>query len=183
MRCTGIVPCDIFPNCERDQIQHQAAVACWSRNTRPNGNGTEHLDNGRLEQAIARFQLQGDANALGEIITLTEKRALTLIRFHKTARYVPEDELLSDVNCKLLKSVGKFDRAKGSAFTFLSQVIMNTLRTSVTNARAVFSQYVEFDDAIANKLRTNGETESQDAIDDLAHRRQKWRENDADSSK
>ena len=82
----------------------------------PNGNGTEHLDNGRLEQAIARFQLQGEANALGEIIGLTEKRAMTMIRFHKTTRHVPEDELVSDVNFKLLKTVGTFDPARGTAF-------------------------------------------------------------------
>jgi hypothetical protein len=136
----------------------------------PRGDGSAHLDNGRLEQVIARFQLQGDTNALGEIISLTEKRALKLIRFHKTARHAAEDELLSDIHFKLLRAVEKFNPAKGTAFTFVSQVVMNTLCTSVTNARRSSNRFVEFDESIANNLRTNGETESRDAIDDLAHR-------------
>jgi hypothetical protein len=47
---------------------------------------------------------------------------------------------------------------------------MNTLRTSVTNARAVASQYVELDEGVANKLCTNAETESEHIITDLTHR-------------
>jgi hypothetical protein len=93
-----------------------------------------------------------------------------LIRFHKTAHYVPEAELLRDVNVKLLRAVDRFDPAKGSAFTFVSCLIQNTLHSSVTKARMVASRYVELDEAVIDKLATNGETESKDAIDDLAYR-------------
>jgi hypothetical protein len=136
----------------------------------PHGGGAVHCDNDKLEEFIARYQTQGDPRSLSEIIRLTEKRALTLLRFHKTTHHVPEDELLSDVNYKLLKAVGKFDHAKGTAFTFLSHVISTTLCTSVSNARRSSDRFVEFNEAAASKLRTNGETESRDAIDDLAHR-------------
>jgi sigma-70-like protein len=95
---------------------------------------------------------------------------MTLIRFYKTARYCSESELLSDVNLKLLRALDRFDPDKGSAFTFLSQVVTNTLRTSVTNARKRTKQHVEFDQAVATMLHTNGQSESRDAIDDLAHR-------------
>jgi hypothetical protein len=95
---------------------------------------------------------------------------LTLIRFYKTTRYQREDELLSDVNFKLLKAVGSFNRERGHAFSFLSQVVTNALRTSVTNARKRTKRYVKLDKAAANKLHTNGESQSRDAIDDLAHR-------------
>jgi hypothetical protein len=48
---------------------------------------------------------------------------------------------LSDVNFKLIRAVDKFDPAKGSAFTFVSQVISNVLRTSVTTARKDLQRY------------------------------------------
>ena len=131
---------------------------------------TLHCDNGRIESLIAEYQSTGDIRTLASIIDLTQDRALTLIRFHKTTRYRREDELLSDVNLKLLKAIGKFNPAKGSAFSFLSHVIFTTLRTCVTTARKHSSQYVEFDEAAASKLITNGETQSRDAIDDLAYR-------------
>jgi hypothetical protein len=72
----------------------------------PNGEGGEHLNNNKLEECIFRFQ-KGDANALGEIIALTTPRAQTLVRYFKTHSYKPEDELLSDINFKLLRSVAK----------------------------------------------------------------------------
>jgi hypothetical protein len=75
----------------------------------PHGGGSPHCDNDKLEQFIASYQTQGDAESPSEIIRLTQKRALTLIRFNGTARYCTESELLSDVNYKLLKAVGRFD--------------------------------------------------------------------------
>jgi hypothetical protein len=136
----------------------------------PNGGATPHCDNGRIESLIAEYQTTRDVNTLASIVDLTQDRALTLIRFRKTTRYSTEGELLSDVNFKLIRAVDKFDRSKGTAFTFMSQVVMNTLCTSVTSARKRYRQSVKLDQRIANKLVTNGETESQHAIDDLAHR-------------
>ena len=63
-----------------------------------------HFDNARLEECIFRFQ-KGDANALGEVVKLSEQRILALIRFHKTNHYQSESELLSDVNFKLIRAV------------------------------------------------------------------------------
>jgi hypothetical protein len=135
----------------------------------PNG-ASSHLDNGRLEDVIARFQTQGDAESLGEIIQLSQKRVETLIRFNGTARYCHEDELISDVNHKLLKAVNRFNPEKGSGFSFLSCIVMNVLRTSVTTARKTAARFVELDEAITGSLVTNDETQTRDAIDDLSHR-------------
>jgi hypothetical protein len=129
-----------------------------------------HLDNGRLEEVIARYQAGGDAASLGEIVALTQDRARTLIYFNRTTRYCPENELLSDVNYKLLKAVGKFDAGKGSAFTYLSCLIQNALRTSVSNARRASNRFVELDEATVSKLVERGDARAREAIDDLTHR-------------
>jgi len=47
------------------------------------------------------------------VVAATRRRTETLIRFNRTARYLPEGELLSDVNWKLLKSVSHFDPSRG----------------------------------------------------------------------
>jgi hypothetical protein len=136
----------------------------------PNGGATPHCDNGRIESLIAEYQTTRDINTLASIVDLTQDRALTLIRFRKTSRYRSEPELISDINFKLIKAVNKFDPSRGKAFSLISCLITNTLCTSVTSARKSYRQSVKLDQRIANKLVTNGETESQHAIDDLAHR-------------
>ena len=73
------------------------------------GGGTLHWDTRRIEALIAEYQSNGDVRTLAAIVSLTQTRALTLIRFHTTTHYVTEDELLSDVNFKLLKAVGYYN--------------------------------------------------------------------------
>jgi hypothetical protein len=132
------------------------------------GGTSPHLDNAALEGVIARYQTQGDAESLGEIVRLTQTRAQTLIRFYQTTRYRPEDELLSDVNWKLLRTVGKFDPAKGSAFTFVSQVIWSALSTSVMTTRREAKRYSELDEKLTNKLPAI--SEDQYGVEELRHR-------------
>jgi DNA-directed RNA polymerase specialized sigma24 family protein len=117
----------------------------------PNGKGGEHLNNSRLEECIARLQ-KGDANALAEIIKLTQPRTETLIRFYKTGQYYSEAELVSDVNFKLMRSIRRFDPGKGAAFPFVSAVITSTLRTAVTNQRRSWSRCCELEGELANTL-------------------------------
>lgn len=136
----------------------------------PNGGAAIHCDNGRLETLIAAHQAGTDPAALGEIIGLTQNRALALIRFYRSARYCPENELLSDINFKLMRAVDKFDRQRGSGFSFISRIILNVLCTSVTTARRSVDRYVEWDEAAASKLHTNGENQTRDTIDDFVHR-------------
>jgi hypothetical protein len=136
-----------------------------------NGNGCcadHHFDNARLEACIARFQRSGDTRHLGEIITLSEQRALVLIRHHHTACYCSEPELLSDVHLKLIRSVAKFDPSKGSAFTYVSKVIDSSLRTRVTNVRRHWLRHCELDDDLVNTLRAK--IDDRTSLDDLAHR-------------
>ena len=136
----------------------------------PHGGSSKHLDNGRLEGVIASYQTQGDTGSLSEIIRLTQDRALTLIRFHKTTRYGSEAELLSDVHFKLLRAVDKFDPGKGSAFSFVSRVVTNVLCTAVSNARRNSSRYLELDEVATSKLIERGDARARDAVDDLLDR-------------
>jgi hypothetical protein len=134
----------------------------------PNGGANGHCDNGKIEALIARYQTDRDVESLSQIVALTENRALTLIRFYRTARYRPASELLSDVNFKLIKAVDKFDPQKGSAFTFVSQVIANVLFTSVTNARKDSQRYRKLTKRVLSQL-----TETPDdyaAVDDINHK-------------
>ena len=87
----------------------------------PAGGANQHFDNVRLESLISAHQAGTEPAALAQIVTLTQNRARALIYFNRTTRYCAADELLSDINYKLLKAVGKFDTGKGTAFTFLSR--------------------------------------------------------------
>jgi hypothetical protein len=140
------------------------------RKHNPHGGATLHLDNNLLEEAIARYQTQGDAGSLGEVIRLVEPRALTLIRHYKTHYYRPENELVSDINFKLMRSVRRFDAAKGSAFSYVSAVILSSLQTAVTATRRSWQRHTELDETVTSKLVSNGNPNSQHAVDDLAHR-------------
>jgi hypothetical protein len=133
----------------------------------PNGGAVSHCDNAQLEQAIARFQ-NGDAGSLGEIVQLVEPRALTLIRFHKTGHYRPEDELLSDVNFKLMRSIGRFDARRASGFSYVSRIIESSLKTAVSNQRRNWLRHCELDGELANSL--HAKTADYSAFDDFAHR-------------
>jgi hypothetical protein len=136
----------------------------------PRGGASLHLDNARLEPLIAVYNRTEDPAALADIVELIRERALTLIRFNGTTRYRSEEELLSEINYKLIRSLRRFDAEKGSAFTFLSHLITNTLRTAVSTARARAEHYTELDEGILPRLHTNGEKESREAIDDLVFR-------------
>jgi hypothetical protein len=71
----------------------------------PLPGGTLHFDNGWLKSLLA-YQAGTDREAvLAEMVDLTQQRALTLIRFHNTTKYRAEEELLSDINCKLIRAV------------------------------------------------------------------------------
>jgi hypothetical protein len=117
----------------------------------PNGGAVSHCDNVQLEQAIVRFQ-GGDAGSLGEIVQLVEPRALTLIRFHKTTQYQSESELLSEINFKLIRSVGRFDVRRASGFAYVSRIIDSSLKTAVSNQRRHWSRNVELDIELTNSL-------------------------------
>jgi hypothetical protein len=136
----------------------------------PDGGASAHCDNAKIEAAIAQYQSNHDVESLSEVVTLTQDRAMTLIRFYRTTQYRPRDELLSDVNFKIMRAVDKFDPSKGSAFTFVSQVIANTLCTAVTSRRKDLARHRRLTKVDLNSLTTSGEVESGHAIDDLVCR-------------
>ena len=126
---------------------------------------TPHFDNERVRHR------SGDPEALAGIVALSRERTLALIRFHGSHRYLPECELVSNVTWKLVRSVHRFDPARGSsAFTFMSCLIENELRSSVTRARRMAERHVALDEAISIQLVTRSDSQARDAIDDLAHK-------------
>ena len=135
----------------------------------PSGNAINHFDNAGLEKLIATHQ-NGDPSALGAIVEQVQERARTLIRFHHTTKYQPEDALLSDINFRLVRNVGKFDSARGSAFTFVSALIWNTLRTVVTRSRVTAARHVELNEAATEKLITGPGTMEREVLEDVAIR-------------
>jgi DNA-directed RNA polymerase specialized sigma24 family protein len=136
----------------------------------PNGGATIHCDNSAIEAAITQYQTSRDLESLSQVVDLTQRRADTLIRFYRTGRYKPHDELLSDVNFKMMRAIDKFDPSKGSAFTFVSQVISNVLFTSVTSRRRDLARHRRLIASDLNHLVTNGETESQYSVEDMSYR-------------
>jgi hypothetical protein len=133
----------------------------------PNGGAISHCDNAKLEAAISRYQV-GDAASLGEIIQLVEPRIRTLVRFHKTHHYRPEDELLSDVNFKLMRSIGRFDARRATGFAYVSKIIDSSLKTAVSNQRRNWSRHCELNDELVNTLPA--QTDDNSALDDLRDR-------------
>jgi hypothetical protein len=135
------------------------------------GNNNGHLDSGQLEAAIARYQ-SGEVAALSEIIGLATPRAQTLIRYYGTFKYRPEDELISDINWKLCRSIARFDPARGTGFSFVSNIIFTTLRSNVTSIRKRAARHVELDKALIDAIPANGASEPscKDGVDDLVYR-------------
>jgi hypothetical protein len=136
----------------------------------PDGGASAHCDNSAIEAAITRYQTSRDLESLSQVVEMTQRRADTLIRFYRTTRYRSHDELISDVNFKLIRAVSKFDPHKGSAFTFVSQVIANTLFTSVTAARRDLARHRRLTKVDLNHLVTNGEVENQHGVEDMSNR-------------
>jgi hypothetical protein len=134
----------------------------------PTGGAVAHCDSQRIGSLIAEYQANRDQESLCEILSLSQQRALALIRFYKSARYRAEDELLSDVNFKLLRAVDKFDPTKGSAFTFVSSVVTNVLCTSVTGARRYSERHTELSTGVIGELVAKQEDRT--TADDITYR-------------
>jgi DNA-directed RNA polymerase specialized sigma24 family protein len=129
-----------------------------------------HFDNERITELICRYQALGDPEALAGLIALSQERVRTLIRFNGSNRYLPEDELLSNVNWKLIRAISRFNQERGTPFSFISTIAMNEIRSAVTNARRRSSRFVALDETVSARLITNGESESRTIVDDLENR-------------
>jgi hypothetical protein len=133
----------------------------------PNGTGGEHLDNSKLEECIFHYQ-QGDSGALSTIVELVQPRITALVRFHRTDQYRSEDELRSDANFKLMRSIGRFDARRASGFSFVSRIIETSLRTAVSNQRRHWQRYGELSSEIENTLPAR--SDNWERADDLIHK-------------
>ena len=127
-----------------------------------------HLDNGAIEEAIGKYKHTGSTAALSTVLTLARERIQTLIRFNATARYVSEPELVADVNYKIIRSIHKFDSARGSGFTFVSMLALNVLRSNVTAARKLAARTVPLDETVINSLPENTRSRDGERLEDVA---------------
>jgi hypothetical protein len=134
----------------------------------PNGGAREHFDTVRWEQAVRTYQEQDDLQSLVEVLKLGQSRTDALIRFHKSERYRPIEELRSEVNFKLLRALKSYDPAEGSGFTFLSCLVMNTLRSNVTSARKAWAKFVELGPEVSERLYSS--PGMYETVEDLTHR-------------
>jgi hypothetical protein len=144
------------------------AVAAVKSRHHPNGGGSMHLDNAAIESALADYKTSRSQTALTQVISLAQQRALTLIRSNHVTRYRTEDELMSDINFKLIRAVDTFDTARGSGFTFVSAVIWNVLRTNVTSARKIAERRAVLEEALIESTPARNTDES--VAEDLKHR-------------
>ena len=135
----------------------------------PGGGGAMHCDSAQIERLICEYQTNRDTETLGAILALTQKRAETPIRFYQTTKYRPEEELLSDINWKLVKVIDSFNPHRGSAFTFVSSVIWSTLSTAVMNARRDSAHKLLLDEKLTQKLAAPN-TETSHMLEDLRDR-------------
>lgn len=82
----------------------------------------------------------------------------------------PEDELLSSVYRKLLVSVPQFDRARGSAFSFVSKLTLNQLATAVTRRKKLSNRFPPLDRTMMLTLPDqSADFDSRLAVADLEH--------------
>jgi hypothetical protein len=133
-------------------------------------NGEYFFDPRRVEELITDYQVNENRETLGAIVKECERNILSLIRDRGTFAHEDEDELLSIVNRKLLVSLPQFDRARGSAFSFVSRLTVNMLATTVTHRRKLASRYPPLDKTLLLTWPDERAAhESRVAIDDLAH--------------
>ena len=121
-----------------------------------------------VEALIADFQHTCKTETLGEIITRCQPLSLSLVRSRRSFRFEDEDELLSVVNRKLLVSVPQYDRARGSAFSFVSKLCLNQLCTVVTLKKKLARRYEALTETVIHTTPDSANFESQIAVDDLA---------------
>jgi hypothetical protein len=133
----------------------------------PSGNGVHHCDSEAIEIAIKDYQCTGSTAALSTFLSAARERALTLIRYNGVTRYRTESELMSDINFKLLRAVDKFDPTRGTGFTFLSAVVMNALRSSVTSSRKHLGRFVELDESVSEQLPANSGSYDGELLEDV----------------
>ena len=111
--------------------------------------GELFFDSAAVEALIADYQTNGSLATLSAVMTACQSIPISLIRSRRTMRYADEDELMSVVTYKLLRSLPQLDRAKGSAFSWVSRLTINMLATSVTHSRKLAGRYSPLDEALA----------------------------------
>ena len=136
----------------------------------PSGDANHHFDNEQVTTLICRYQSCGDQEALAGVLAAAQQRTLTLSRFYGADRYLSEGELTSNVTWKLLRGLHRFDAWRGRAFSFISTVAMNEVRTGVTRTRVLRERYIELDETIAGQTpHPNGDAEAGETIEHLVH--------------
>jgi DNA-directed RNA polymerase specialized sigma24 family protein len=115
----------------------ESPLKCEPRRTWRGGvNGQHYFDSARARAWIEEFNRCGDMEAINELLRHVEPLAKSILEYRCTNRYESVDELLSQIRIKLWRSARLYDRAKGSAFSFVSRIIQSVSYSAVSNAWA-----------------------------------------------
>lgn len=106
------------------------------------------FDSARAEELIAGWRETGDLGTLGDILELARPLIQVECRKRKTDEYYELEELISVIQIKLMRVLKDFDRARGSAYTFVSRVIWSHSCTLVTERQLYLSRYVQIEDPL-----------------------------------
>jgi hypothetical protein len=98
-------------------------------------SGAYFFDSPACEQLIDQYQKTDSRETLGEILARCQPITESLIRSRATFLHEDEDELISIVNGKLIKSLWQYHPSRGAAFAFVSRLTVNMLVTTVTYKR------------------------------------------------
>ena len=121
---------------------------------------------------IRRYQANPErTEILGEVISRCRPIALSLIRSKGTVLHEDEDELLSVVDRKLMRSLPEYCLDRGTAFAFVFRLTVNMLSTTVTRRRKLAARFPPLDElTIATTPDEGSGINSKLALDDLAER-------------
>jgi hypothetical protein len=130
--------------------------------------GNCFFDSAKVEAMICEYQRTGSTELLGAVISRCQPITESLIRSRATFTYEDEDELVSIVNAKLLKSLRQYSATRGTAFSFVSRLTVNMLATTVTYKRKMAGRFPPLEDGLVAMVPDERVAfSSQVAVDDL----------------
>jgi Sigma-70 region 2 len=129
---------------------------------------TNHYFNSpRVGQLIVEYQKTKEPEILGEVLKESDALIASLIRQHPgNMELATFDELVTEIYFKIFKSVKHFNPERGTAYSFLSRMIINYLASySLSIRNRTYKQRALHDDLQANS--TSECRDSRDAIEDI----------------
>ena len=136
----------------------------------PTAEPARFFDSEAVETLIGNYQRTESIEVLGEIIAACQPLSESLVRSRQSFRFIPETELFSNIDHKLLSAIPAYDSRRGTAFSFISRTVTNAVCTSITLQKKLVRRYQPLDEVlIASTPDTKADFDSTLAVDDLKH--------------